>query len=319
MPTLLLADFPPWFLRAVAVMLGLVWGSFLNVVIHRLPRGMSLSRPASHCPACHAPVPFYRNIPVVSWLLMRGRAPCCGAPVSARYLLIELLGGLLSLAVLEATVLPLGGGTPGLHALAVYVTNFALCLGLLAAAFIDLEHMILPDSITYGGTILGLGTFALRDMTLLDAAIGAAVGFLIVWLPLVVAYARLRGRAGMGLGDAKLLMLAGAWFGWEGALIVLGGGAIQGTIAVLLLTLLGRQLEEPEAVKREREELRAELEALSPAERAEIEAELGADPLAEEPEEGFFNARLAFGPFLILAILEQLLIGRERILSWLFL
>jgi len=300
-------------------MMGLLWGSFLNVVIHRVPRGMSVVRPASHCPSCHQPIPFYRNIPVLSWLLMRGKAPCCGATVSARYVVIELLGGLLSIAVLEATVLPLGPGTTALHALAVYVTNFALCLGLLAAAFIDLEHMILPDSITFGGTLLGLGTFALRDMDLLDAAIGAAVGFAVVYLPLVVGYAKLRGRAGMGLGDAKLLMLAGAWFGWGGALLVLGGGAIQGTIAVVVLSLTGKRLEEPEAVKREREELRAELEALSDEERAELEKELGADPLAAEPEEGFFNARLAFGPFLILAILECLLIGPDRILSWLIL
>ncbi len=319
MPPLQLVELPEWLLRAVALMMGLIWGSFLNVVIHRLPAGMSLVKPASHCPSCQTPIPFYRNVPVVSWLLMRGKAPCCGAQVSARYVVIELLGGLLSLAVLEATVLPLGSGTTAWHALAVYVANFALCLGLLAAAFIDLEHMILPDSITFGGTVLGLATFAFRDMDLLDAAIGAVVGFAVVYLPLVVGYAKLRGRAGMGLGDAKLLMLAGAWFGWGGALLVLGGGAIQGTLAVVALGLSGKRLEEPEAVKREREELRAEIEKLSDEERAELEAELGADPLAEEPEEGFFNARLAFGPFLILAILECLLIGRQRILSWLIL
>lgn len=319
MPALLLVELPVWLLRAVALMMGLIWGSFLNVVIHRLPRGMSVVKPASHCPSCNTPIPFYRNVPVLSWLLMRGKAPCCGVKVSARYVVIELLGGLLSLAVLEATVIPLGAGTTAVHALAVYVANFALCLGLLAAAFIDLEHMILPDTITFGGTALGLATFAFRDMDFLDAAIGAAVGFAVVYLPLVVGYAKLRGRAGMGLGDAKLLMLAGAWFGWGGALLVLGGGAIQGTIAVVVLSLSGKTLEEPEAVKREREELRAEIEALSDEERAELQAELGADPLAEEPEEGFFNARLAFGPFLILAILECLLIGRERIFSWLVL
>ena len=152
MPPLQLVELPEWLLRAVALMMGLIWGSFLNVVIHRLPAGMSLVKPASHCPSCQTPIPFYRNVPVVSWLLMRGKAPCCGAQVSARYVVIELLGGLLSLAVLEATVLPLGSGTTAWHALAVYVANFALCLGLLAAAFIDLEHMILPDSITFGGT-----------------------------------------------------------------------------------------------------------------------------------------------------------------------
>ncbi|MCA9623106.1 MAG: prepilin peptidase [Myxococcales bacterium] len=313
---MILADFPPWFLRGFAVLFGLIWGSFLNVVVHRLPRGMSLSRPASHCPACNTPIPFYRNIPVLSWLWMRGRAPCCGARVSPRYLVVELIGGMLSLAVLEATVMPLGGSVSFGFAMATYVANFALCLGLVAAAFIDLEHMFIPDRISLGGTVLGIGTFALRDMTLLDAALGAAVGLLVVWLPLVVGYEKLRGRPGMGLGDAKLTMLAGAWLGWGGALLVLGAGAIQGTIAVLVMTLFGVKLEEPEAVKREREELRAELEALRPEERAAIEEELGHDPLAEEPEEGLLGARLAFGPFLILAILEGLLIGRERIFAW---
>src|SRR5438105_15868720 len=120
----------------------------------------------------------------------------------------------------------------------------------------------------------------------------------------------------MGLGDAKLLALAGGWFGWQGALFVLGAGAIQGTVAAIGLVLFGKKIEEPEAVKREREELRAELAAMSEAERAEIEKELALDPLAEEPEEGLGKARIAFGPFLILAILECLLIGRDRILGW---
>jgi leader peptidase (prepilin peptidase) / N-methyltransferase len=317
-PSLLLSDFPPWLLRIFAALFGLVWGSFLNVVIHRLPRGMSVARPASHCPSCHAPIPFYRNVPVLSWLLLRGKAACCGVAVSARYVLVELAGGVLSLAVLEATVLSLPGVVTAPHALAIYIANLALCLGLLAATFIDLEHMILPDSITIGGTVLGLFTFALRNMEMFDAALGAVVGFAVVWLPLVVGYAWLRGRPGMGLGDAKLVMLAGAWFGWDGALLVIGGGAIQGTLVVLLFSLVGYTPEEPEAVKQEREELRAELEALSDEDRALLEAELGKDPLAEEPEEGFFQARLAFGPFLILGILELLLIGRERITSWLF-
>jgi leader peptidase (prepilin peptidase)/N-methyltransferase len=174
-----------------------------------------------------------------------------------------------------------------------------------------------PDSISLGGTVLGLATFSLRGMTLLEAVIGAAVGFLVVWLPFDVIYARLRGAPGMGLGDAKLLMLAGAWFGWGGALFVLGAGAIQGSVVTLLLVASGRTLDEPEAVKREREELRAELEALSPEERAELEEELGRDPLADEPEEGMGKARIAFGPFLILATLECLLIGRDTLLQWL--
>jgi leader peptidase (prepilin peptidase)/N-methyltransferase len=313
---LLISDFPPVFLRVLALCFGLIWGSFLNVVIHRLPRGMSLSRPASHCPACRTPIKPYRNIPVVSWVLMRGRAPCCGARVSPRYVVVELLGGVLSLAVLETQVLALDAQTPAHHALAVYLAYLALALGLLAGAFIDLEFMIVPDSITLGGTVLGLATFALREMELLDAVIGACAGFVVVWLPLVVGYQRLRGRAGMGLGDAKLLMLAGAWLGWPGALLVLGAGAIQGTLAAVALAVTGKRIEEPEAVKRERAELQAELDKLDPEERERVLEEVGGDPLAEEPEEGWFKSRLAFGPFLILATLEAVLIGPQRILGW---
>ncbi|HVY46710.1 MAG TPA: A24 family peptidase, partial [Minicystis sp.] len=121
------------------------------------------------------------------------------------------------------------------------------------------------------------------------------------------------GKVGMGLGDAKLLMLAGAWFGWQGALFVLGAGAVQGTLAVVVMLLLGKKLDDPEAVQREREELKKELEALSPEERAEVEKELADDPLFSEPEGGLGKARVAFGPFLILATLEMLLVGRAGI------
>ena len=186
--SLTLADFPPAFLQIVAVAFGLIWGSFLNVVIHRLPRGMSLSRPASHCPACETPIKPYRNIPVISWLLMRGRAPCCGAKVNPRYVVVEVLGGVISLAVLEAIVFAMDPLTPAYHALAVYLAHLAIGLGLLAAAFIDFEHMLVPDSISLGGTVLGVATFALRDMQLWEAALGAMIGFVVVWLPFVVGY-----------------------------------------------------------------------------------------------------------------------------------
>lgn len=318
MQALLLVDFPIWFLRAFAIAFGLIWGSFLNVVIHRVPRGMSVVRPASHCPACSQPIPFHRNVPVVSWLLQGGRAACCGARIAPRYALVEAAGGLLCWAVLESLVLPLAPETTLLHGLMVFLAHSALALGLLAAAFIDLEFMIVPDSITIGGTIVGLTTFALRDIEPLDALIGAAAGFLIVWLIFGVAYRFLRGRTGMGLGDAKLLMLAGAWFGWSGMFFVLGAGAIQGSLAAVIVLLSGRKLEEPEAVRVEREEAWAALETMSPEERAEAERELLDDPLAEEAGEGLGQARIAFGPFLILATLELQLIGRERILSWLF-
>ncbi|KYF49249.1 prepilin peptidase [Sorangium cellulosum] len=309
---MMLADFPPWFLRAFALCFGLLWGSFLNVVIHRVPRELSVVRPGSRCPACGAPIRAYDNIPVLSYLLLRGRARCCGAPVSPRYPLVEAAGGVLSLAIVEIVILRLPGATPALHALATYTADLALALGLLAATFIDLEHMYIPDAITIGGAVLGVGTASLRSMGFADALLGAAVGFAVVWLPFVVIYPRLRGgRVGMGLGDAKLLMLAGAWFGWGGALFVLGAGAVQGSIVAIAMLLVRGNIEEPEAVRLEREQIRAELAAMSPEERAAAEEELARDPLAEEPGEGFGQARIAFGPFLALATLEFLLVGRD--------
>lgn len=308
-----LAHLPPWFPRAFALLFGLIWGSFLNVVIYRVPRGMSVAHPPSHCPSCGKPVRPWDNVPVLGYILLRGKARCCGAKLSPRYPLVEAIGGVLSLAILEVIVMALPEGTSIGRALAIYTVNLALALGLVAAAFIDMEHMILPDSIMFGGAVLGLATASFRSMSFVDSLIGAAVGFVIVWLPFIVIYPRIRGKVGMGKGDAKLLMLAGAWFGWGGALFVLGAGAVQGTVFALITLLLGGSLDEPEAVKAEREEIQAELDQMTPEERALAEKELADDPLANEPDEGIGQARLAFGPFLILATLEFLLFGREVI------
>src|SRR5580704_4091645 len=116
-----LYDVPTWFLRTLAVVFGLLWGSFLNVVIYRVPREMSVVRPASHCGSCEKPINAYDNIPVLSWLLLRGRARCCGAKISARYPLVEILGGALSVAIFEVIVENLPEGTSLLRAGLVYL------------------------------------------------------------------------------------------------------------------------------------------------------------------------------------------------------
>jgi leader peptidase (prepilin peptidase)/N-methyltransferase len=121
----------------------------------------------------------------------------------------------------------------------------------------------------------------------------------------------------MGLGDAKLLMLAGAWFGWAGALFVLSLAAVQGTLAVLGLLLARGQIEEPAAVRAERAVIAAEIAKLPEDERDAAEREWRADPLAEPPTAGWGKARVAFGPFLVLGTLEVLLLGPERIMEWL--
>jgi len=294
----------------VGVSFGLAFGSFLNVVIYRLPRGESVAFPASHCPACGKPIRPLDNVPLLGWLLLRGRARCCGSRISARYPFVELMGGLLGGALIQVRILTLPAATPLWHGGLLFAAVLALGLGLIAAAFIDLSHMYLPDEITLGGTVLGVLTVPLwPGATFIESLLGAAVGFAVVWLPFDVLHRLLRGSPGMGLGDAKLVMLAGAWFGWQGALFTLLGGALQATVTVLAVYFTHGKMEEPEAVKRERAELAAELERLSPEDRAALAAELEGDPLGKEPEEGFGKMRVAFGPFLVLGALELLLFG----------
>jgi leader peptidase (prepilin peptidase)/N-methyltransferase len=307
-----LEDLPSSLVYAYALLLGLFGGSFLNVVIYRLPRGMSIVRPPSHCPACGAKVRFYDNIPLLSYLALGGRARCCKAKISPRYVIVELIGAALALAILTDLLLRLPADTSLGRALAILVANLAFGLSLVAVAFIDMEHMYVPDSISIGGALFGIATFSLRPgLGFTDALLGAVFGFAIVWLPFGVGYKLIRGRTGMGLGDAKLVMMAGAWFGWTGAVFALLAGAVQGTLAVVVLFLLRGRIEEPAAVEQEKRETLEALETMSPEERALAERELAEDPLYEPSSPGLGLSRIAFGPFLALAMLEYLLVGRE--------
>lgn len=299
-------DFPTWFLGGFAVSLGLLFGSFLNVVIHRVPRGQSVVSPPSTCPQCGARIAPWNNVPVLSWLMLGGKASCCGAPIRARYPLVEAVGGLTGWAVYQFVDRGMDASDSIALGVLLFASYLALCLGLVAALFIDLEFMLLPDTITLGGTGLGLVTAVVRQMAWQESVLGATVGFLIVWVPFIWLYRIVRGYSGMGLGDAKLLMLAGAWFGWPGAVFALLAGAIQGTIAALAVYLVAGKIDEPVAVKEERELLRLELSQLPAEERTRVEQELAQDPLHSAPSEGLAKARIPFGPFLILAILEYL-------------
>jgi leader peptidase (prepilin peptidase)/N-methyltransferase len=306
----MLSDIPYSLVVAYAVALGLVFGSFLNVVVYRVPRGMSVLHPGSRCPSCGAKIRFYDNIPVLSWLVLRGKARCCGTPISIRYPVVELLAGLLGWAVLERVVMDLPGDTPLWQVVAVFGLHLALGLGLIAAALIDLSHMVLPDAITLGGTALGVLSVPLRpEASWQDTLVGAAVGFSIVWLPFDVLHRLLRGRPGMGLGDAKLVMLAGAWFGWVGAVVVLLAGAVQGTVAAIALLVVHGRIEEPEVVQQERAELHEALQTAEGEEREALLREIERDPVASEPDSSWRKARMPFGPFLVLAALEYQLFG----------
>jgi leader peptidase (prepilin peptidase) / N-methyltransferase len=332
-----IAMLPGWFPTVATFVFGLLWGSFLNVVIYRVPRELSVVRPASRCPGCGTPIAGYDNIPVLSFLLLRGKARCCGAKMSPRYPVVELIGGALSLAVWKVAVLgQLSADVSAGRALAVYGATFALTLGLVAAAFIDAEHMFLPDSIMFGGIILGIATATLRGMVLTQSILGAVVGFVVIWLPFIFLYKGLLGRTGMGLGDAKLLALAGAWLGWPGALFVLFAGALQGTLYAVVLKAFGIEMKLPQAVQDDIAELKREAEAGD----EEAKKALEEDPLTEDEDDAFIikffrrlfrlpdppkeeaapeeeeidedepaRPRIPFGPFLILAILELVFAG----------
>lgn len=127
-------------------------GSFLNVCIHRMPRGMSIVTPPSHCPHCQYSIPWYLNVPLVTWLALRGRCKNCGAPISPRYFVVELLTGVTFLGCW----LVFGDRSHPVHSLPVALVYAAFLAGLIAATFIDFEHFIIPDEITYGGMAAGL-------------------------------------------------------------------------------------------------------------------------------------------------------------------
>jgi leader peptidase (prepilin peptidase)/N-methyltransferase len=305
-----LVEIPGWFVVAIAVSLGLAFGSFINVVIYRLPRGMSVVRPASACPNCDEPIRFFDNIPLFSWLFLRGRARCCKSRIAWRYPMLEVLAGLLGWAIVETQLSQLPALTPWYVALGVFCLYLALGLGLLAASFIDLDYMYIPDAITLGGALLGLLSAGVRgDVTYVESLIGASVGFLMIWLPFDVLYRKLRGRTGMAMGDAKLVMLAGAWFGLGGAVFALLAGAVQGTVMALASFAAKGSLAEPEAVRQERQAMLDAIDAAEGAERQALVEEFEKDPIAHEPEPGLAGARLAFGPFLALATTEYMLFG----------
>ena len=220
---------PLWFVLTVAGAYGLVFGSFLNVVVHRLPREMSLLRPRSHCPACGAPVRWHDNVPILSYVALAGRCRTCRKPISPRYPLVELAAGGLAVGVVARF---------GLTLLGLEAMVFVMLL--LPLAFIDLEHHLLPDVLTLPGIAIGLacswaGGLAPVAVALVGAVVGAGLPYAVM-----VAYRRLRGVEGMGLGDVKLLAMIGAFLGWRGMLLTLGVGATAGAIVGLALIAAGR-------------------------------------------------------------------------------
>jgi len=223
-----------------AAVWGAVWGSFFNVVIGRVPRGESIVRPASRCLSCGAAVRAWDNVPILSYILLRGRCRSCRAPFSLRYPLVELLTALVAAAIFWKVA-----GSDPTEAVAVrlgrFATYFAWAGTLIVLAFIDLDTKRLPDVITIPGVaVFFLAAFAAHDVPWMERAIGAAVGYLFVRLIADFYYYVLR-REGLGLGDGKLLAMIGAVLGWRSIPIVLFLGAILGSLISIPLLLVARR------------------------------------------------------------------------------
>jgi leader peptidase (prepilin peptidase)/N-methyltransferase len=219
--------------ETTAFLLGLVVGSFANVCIHRLPLGQSVVSPPSRCPACGTLIKAYDNLPVLGFMLLRGRCRSCRAAISWRYPAVEAANGLLWLALAWRH-------GPTLRSL----VEMTLVTALLVLSLIDLEHQILPDVITLPGVALGLAASFLpgSPLTPLASALAAAGGWL-AFAAVAKAYQKARGVEGLGQGDWKLAALLGAFLGWQKMLLTVLLASLAGTVVGLLaIALRGRDL-----------------------------------------------------------------------------
>ncbi|HTO95661.1 MAG TPA: prepilin peptidase [Myxococcales bacterium] len=257
---------------------GAVVGSFLNVVIARVPKGQSIVSPGSRCPRCGNPIAWFDNIPILSWLLLRARCRKCGLAISARYPLVELLSGFLAVAVVRHQ-----GATWS----ALFYFLFAAAL--LALSYIDLDSWLLPHQITW--PLLGVGLVSPLwnpALTYAEAGIGAAAGFA-AFAAVALFGEKVLKRDTMGWGDVWLLAAIGAWLGWPALLPVILLSAVQG-VAVGTILLATRR--EPDPAPPPPPQPAADEEWVPP------------------------RHAVPYGPFLALAAMEYLFFGDRLVSRW---
>ena len=219
------------FFAVAAALAGLCVGSFLNVCILRLPKEQSLLTPPSTCPHCGQRIAWYDNIPLVSWIVLRGKCRRCGKAISAQYPLIEALVGALWLAAY------LRYGV-SVHALA----GALFCTILLGIGITDARHYLIPDEFTWGGLGLGLALSLVGGWQgFLQAVIGAAMGFGLLYA-VGVAGRWLFKEEAMGGGDIKMMAMVGSFVGWKGVLLTIFAGALLGTLIFVPLSLRKKRL-----------------------------------------------------------------------------
>ena len=240
------------FFTILAVAWGACIGSFLNVCIYRIPIGLSVIKPDSHCPVCKTPIRWYQNIPIFSYLFLSGKCANCGTKISPRYVLVEILVALLFLlAWLKFDLYP-GARPLGL----IPITDFKLIpvywlviMGLVLGTFVDFEHMIIPDRVTLGGIVCGLIASVLVPSlhgqtnalpSLIQSGIGLAVGWGSLWSVAVLGEFIFKKEA-MGFGDVKLMGAIGAFFGWQAVLFTIIVSSFAGSIVGIAFIIVGKK------------------------------------------------------------------------------
>ncbi|HVN96328.1 MAG TPA: prepilin peptidase [Syntrophorhabdaceae bacterium] len=219
-----------FFVKTFVFVFGAVIGSFLNVCIYRLPRSKSLVRPGSACPACDRPIRFYDNIPLISYMLLRGRCRDCGAPISIRYVVVELITAVLFFMCFRRSGLTFE----------FFVEIFFVAL-LIVVTFIDYEFQIIPDILSLGGLVAGMiFSFMRPGFRFLDGLYGILLGGGLLFV-IAYGYQLITKREGMGGGDIKLLAMIGAFSGFKGVICSLVGGSVIGTIVGIPLMLIKGQ------------------------------------------------------------------------------
>jgi leader peptidase (prepilin peptidase)/N-methyltransferase len=269
---------PPWFVPVFAFLFGATVGSFLNVVIARVPRRESIVSPPSHCPKCQKGIAWYDNIPVVSWLVLRGSCRNCGLPISARYPLVELAGGLLALACVRQ-----------LKPLPWAAAAFVFLAALVALTYIDIDHWLLPRSITI--PLIGAGLLASLvpgGTEPVSSLLGAAVGFG-AFVALGYLAELILKKEALGGGDVWLFAAIGAWLGLKSLLPVALLASIQGALIGSVMLLSARRKSRRPA----------------PRPTGDLETDNWVPPEGAVP----------FGPFLALGAAEYLFFG-ARLVEW---
>ena len=301
--------------RVFAFLWGLLWGSFTNVVIYRtvvnvkaILEGKTPTfsdgetrefwKGRSRCPHCEHPIAAYDNIPVISFLILRGKCRHCKTPLSLRYLIVELLGGLLSFALyMQQVYVPLLEG----HApnIAGWLLLLLFGLTLLSVTYIDLDVFIIPNLLVWIVGAVGLVAAIVEPDALAvpwTHGLAAAAGGFALFGLIHLYYIKVRGLDGLGLGDAHLLLMVGMWLGPLGLAFTVFAGAIQGLLVSLPMLLRNK-----------------------PVANADVEALHGADPsLGTVDPDDIRMQRVPFGPFLAMAAMEFVLLRRsiEELLTW---